>query len=74
MALFRRYADLGQIWNKQQFNHEGDGIYAFKPGNHRFVCFLRERDAIVTHGYKKQGDKMPRREFARAIEIRKVCL
>ena len=31
LNLFRLMGDLGQIYDKTKFIHEGDGIYAFKP-------------------------------------------
>ena len=38
---------IGVIRNKQQFNYEGDGVYAFKPQPDRFLCFFfRERKLL----------------------------
>jgi phage-related protein len=70
-VLFRKMADVGEIRNELHFRHEGDGIYCFKPGQHRFPCFRDGRDVIVTHGFKKQRDKMPKGEFERAREARR---
>ena len=69
-VLFQRMADLGSIHNIEHFRNEGDGIYCFKPGRHRFPCFFHGTDVVVTHGFKKQSPKMPPHELERARHAR----
>ena len=73
-ALFRKMAAAGRITNKLQFNNEGEDIWCFKPGGHRFACFFDRLDCLVTHGFKKQHQKMPRNELRRALSVRKIYL
>jgi phage-related protein len=72
--LLRRMADIGRITNPDLFRPEGDGIYCFKPYGHRFACFFDGLDVVVTHGFKKQGQKMPKNEFTRAASVRRQYL
>jgi DNA repair protein RadC len=41
---------------------------------HRFPCVFHGRDVVITHGYKKESQKMPRAEFERAAGIRAAYL
>lgn len=67
MALFKRMAETGEIRDKTKFRNEGDGIFAFKPQPYRFLCFfVRGRRIIITNGYYKKTDKLPKAEKARA--------
>lgn len=68
MALFERLATLGEIRDRTKFNSEGDGLYAFKPIPHRFLCFfVKGRKIIVTNAFHKKTDKLPKSEKDRAL-------
>jgi len=40
LSLVLAMGDVGKIFNRQKFNFEGDGLYAFKPQPDRFLCFF----------------------------------
>jgi len=46
LVLLKRMGDVGTIFNKTKFRHEGDQIYVFKPHPDRFFMFLlcRQKD------------------------------
>ena len=52
-----------------KFNFEGDGIFAFKPIPHRFLCFfVKGKKVIITNAFIKKSDKMPKSEKERALK------
>lgn len=68
-ALFSRMGDTGKIWNERKFKHlaETDQIFEFKVEADRILCFFFVgRRLILTHGFRKAGDKTPKREIDRA--------
>ncbi|HMS86300.1 MAG TPA: type II toxin-antitoxin system RelE/ParE family toxin [Nitrospira sp.] len=68
-ALFARMGDTGKIWNERKFKHltETDQIFEFKVDADRILCFFFiGRRLILTHGFRKSGDKTPTREIERA--------
>ena len=68
-ALFARMGDTGKIWNERKFKHlaETDQIFEFKVEVNRILCFFFVgRKLILTHGFRKTGDKTPKREIERA--------
>lgn len=68
-ALFARMGDTGKIWNERKFKHltETDQIFEFKADADRILCFFFVgRRLILTHGFRKSGDKTPKRELERA--------
>lgn len=68
-ALFARMGDTGKIWNERKFKHlaETDQIFEFKVDTDRVLCFFFiGRRLILTHGFRKSGDKTPIREIERA--------
>jgi len=70
--LFELISKEGKILNIQKFRHEGDGIYAFKPKPHRFLCFFFEgQKIIVTNGFEKKRDDLPLNEKERAMRCQK---
>jgi hypothetical protein len=70
--LFALLASEGKILNKQKFRHEGDGIYAFKPKPHRFLCFFYEdRKIVITNAFVKKRDALPPEEKDRALRCKK---
>lgn len=73
-ALFARMGDTGKIWNERKFKHltETDQIFEFKAEADRILCFFFVgRRLILTHGFKKAGDKTPKGEIARAEAYKK---
>jgi phage-related protein len=68
-ALFVRMGDTGKIWNERKFKHltETAQIFEFKVEADRILCFFFVgRRLILTHGFRKSGDKTPKREIERA--------
>ena len=77
IAMLQYVATQGIPRNPQKCNSEGDGFFALKPGRVRLLFFYDpdvRRVIVVTHGYFKQGQKMPRREFRRADKLRAEML
>jgi hypothetical protein len=71
LALFKRMADFGRIYDRTKFNRETEKLYVFKPQPHRFFSFfVRGRRIVVVSAYQKQGYKAPRREIIRAENLR----
>lgn len=67
LMLFERMGNDGVISNKTKFRNEGDEIWAFKPKQGRFLCFFHVgKKIIVLSSYKKQGDKLPKKEKKKA--------
>lgn len=72
LQLFKLMAEEGKILNITKFRHEGDGIYAFKPKPHRFLCFFFVgRKIIVTNGFEKKQDDLPKTEKERSMRYHK---
>lgn len=75
LALFKRMADLGKIYDTAKFNQETKKLYVFKPQPHRFFCFfVKGRRILIVSAYHKQGDKAPPKEIARAESLRVKCM
>jgi hypothetical protein len=71
MRLFELIATNGKILNIQKFRNEGNGIYAFKPQPHRFLCFFCVgKKIIVTNAFVKKRDDLPTKEKERAKNYR----
>jgi len=69
--LIKLIGNVGIIKNKTKFRNEGDKIYAFKPQPHRFLCFFFEgKRIILTNGFHKKTDKLPKNEKERALKIK----
>lgn len=70
LKLFRLMGEMGQLHNKTMFRSEGQKIYAFKPQPHRFLCFFFEgQKIIVTNGFMKKQQKLPKSEKERAVRL-----
>jgi len=75
LALFKRMADVGKIYDTTKFNQETKKLYVFKPQPHRFFCFfVKGRRIFIVSAYQKQGDKAPQQEIARAENLRLECM
>jgi len=63
LNLFRLIGEQGKIFDPSKFRNEGDKIYAFKPQPNRYLCFFFEgKKIIVTNGYTKKSQKLPKGE------------
>jgi len=72
LILVKRMGDFGKIFDKTKFRHEGDGIYAFKPQPDRFLSFFTDgRKIVITNGFRKKTDKLPKKEKELAGKYRK---
>ena len=71
-VLIKRFADVGEIRNKEQFRHEREGIYAFKSFQVRILGFYGpEGTFILTHGIFKKQPKLHEKEIKKAKDIRR---
>ena len=67
---FLRTCLKGRIANTEIFRYEGDGIWRFRSGRQRLLCFFTEDDEIIlTHGYQKQKQRAPKKELDKAKRI-----
>ena len=61
-----------KISDTTKFRNEGDGIYAFKPQPDRYLSFFTNgRKIIITNGYIKKTDKLPKNEKKLALDCMK---
>ena len=75
LSLAKRMGDSGKIFDKTKFMYEGDEIYAFKPQPDRFLSFFTYgKKIIVTNGFTKKTDKIPKNEKDLAIRLRQDYL
>lgn len=75
LVLVRKMGDFGKILDITKFRSEGDGIYAFKPQPDRFLSFFTDdKKIIVTNGFRKKTDKLPKNEKKLAIKYRQDYL
>ena len=71
LVLVKRMGDFGKILDKTKFRNEGDGIFAFKPQPDRYLSFFTdEKKIIVTNGFVKKTDKLPKNEKKLAMKYR----
>jgi phage-related protein len=74
-ALVKKMGDTGKILDITKFRNEGDGIYAFKPQPDRYLSFFTyNRKIIVTNGFKKKTEKLPKNEKELAMKYRQDYL
>ena len=75
LILVKKMGDFGKIYDITKFRNEGDGIYAFKPQPDRYLSFFTDgREIIVTNGFKKKTDKLPKNEKDLAMKYRQDYL
>lgn len=73
-ALFAWMGDQGRISNERKFKHltDSDQIFEFKADDGRILCFFfYGRRIILTHGFRKKGDKTPKGEIGRAEALKR---
>ena len=72
-VLVKRIAEFGKIMDKTKFRNEGDEIYAFKPKPDRYLCFfIKGKKIIITNGFCKRTDKLPKNEKEKSINAKEV--
>jgi len=72
LVLVKRMGEFGKISDTAKFRNEGDGIYAFKPQPDRYLSFFTDnKKIIVTNGFVKKTEKLPKNEKKLAIKYRK---
>lgn len=70
--IFFQLAERGRLFNEEKFRNEGDGIYAIKASQDRFLCFFFDgAKIIITNAYKKKSNKMPQNEKEKALKAKK---
>lgn len=70
LMLFKRMGDFGRISDITKFRNEGDGVYAFKPQPDRMLSFFYTgKKIIVTNGFLKKSQKLPKREKDKALKL-----
>jgi phage-related protein len=75
LVLTRKMGDSGKIFDITKFRNEGDGIYAFKPQPDRYLSFFTVgKKIIVTNGFRKNTDKLPKNEKDIAMKYRQDYL
>lgn len=77
-VLFRRYAESGRAGLNDDLYHEVDKpekIWEFIKGSLRVFCFEDEGGIVIlSHGAIKKGQKVDRREVAKAIRNKRSYL
>jgi len=75
LILAKKMGDFGKIYDITKFRNEGDGIFAFKPQPDRYLSFFTDdKKLIVTNGFKKKTDKLPKNEKEIAMKYRQDYL
>jgi len=78
ISLFDFMLAKGNINNAEKFKFlsDSDGIFEFKSDSHRILCFildgLRPKSFVLTHGFKKEKGKTPKKEIKKAEQIKKL--
>jgi phage-related protein len=74
-VLVKKMGDFGKIYDIKKFRNEGNGIYAFKPQPDRYLSFFTDnKKIIVTNGFKKKTEKLPKNEKDLAMKYRQDYL
>jgi hypothetical protein len=70
LKLFTRMGEVGKIANRENFKKIENDLWEFKNHQIRMPCFFRPgKIVVVTHGFIKKGDAIPRPQIARAYRI-----
>lgn len=72
LRLFNKMGDRGRIASREQFKRiEGTEFFEFKNFQIRMPCyFLPGNLVVLTHGFRKKGDRIPPSEIDRARRIK----
>ena len=74
-ALMRRYAEIGKLKDEQLHRLKGRvrDFWVIKAHQHRLYFFMEGNDRIIiTHGFKKQTDKLRPEEEDRMLSYREI--
>jgi phage-related protein len=74
-ALLRRYAEKGRLKDEQLHRLKGRvrDFWVIKAHQHRLYFFMEVNDRIIiTHGFKKQADKLRPEEEDRMLSYREI--
>jgi hypothetical protein len=74
-ALIRRYAEIGRLKNEQLHRLKGRvrDFWVIKSYQHRLYFFKEGNNRIIiTHGFKKQSDKLRPEEEERMLSYRDI--
>ena len=71
-TLFHYMGEQGKISNRGHFKRiEDTDFFKFKSFQVRMPCYFQPgRTLVITHGFRKKGDRIPPSEIARANRIR----
>lgn len=71
--LLQLFADKGEIRNDEKFKLEEKPIFVFKSYQVRLYCFFypkaSKKTLVLTHGYIKKKNKVPKIELDKAKKI-----
>lgn len=71
--LLNLFAEKGEIRNDEKFKLEEKPIFAFKSYQVRLFCFFlpkaSKKSLVLTHGYIKKKNKVPKKELDKAKNI-----
>jgi phage-related protein len=68
--IIKRLADFGVIHNREQFKKVEGDFWEFKEFQRRILMYyLPNRRIVLTHGFIKKVDKIPKAEIDRAKAI-----
>ena len=69
LMLFKRIGDFGRISDITKFRNEGEQIFVFKPQPDRFLSFFHiDKKIIITNGFCKKSQKLPKKEKELALK------
>ncbi len=70
-VLIKKMSEFGKISDITKFRNEDDGIYAFKPKPDRYLSFfIKGKKIIITNGFTKRVQKLPKNEKEKAMKYR----
>ena len=72
VRIIKRFADIGKIFNNEQFRKVEGPIWEFKNYQTRVLMYHCPNHCIaLTHGFIKKGPKIPKKEIDRANQIKR---
>jgi len=69
-TLFKRFAEFGEIKNREKFKKIADDLFEFKSHQVRMFCFIDARTVVLTHGCIKKRDALNSADIERAQRIK----
>jgi phage-related protein len=69
--LIELFHQSGNIENKEAFKYLQDGVFEFKRGQVRILCYFlsgrKVKSLVLLHGFKKKCQRTPGKELDKAI-------